>query len=516
VRRAVPSREPTQAWIRALSPARAGIPEPTRAGSQVPVRARILARTRAVLRVTASAGLLVEIRGVFLAAARVGSRTPVRAVASHPAAGLVPGLAFVRNLVRGGWPDRATVRHLAPRSPPRLARRPPRTQRARGGPVTPIRVSARGLAPGPGRIPVPGQAPAGLDQDQIPGPVAVRRPGSARAPTPGSALGPGRTARPRRGVGLAPTAGHDLMPRAALAWPRRPGLHGLLGRNGRAAVPAPASVPRTGTAAAGRPVRPASQGRAAGAPSRVPNHCRPARARRPCRARPSALGAAVATVPAAARMRAALRKRWRGKRARDTAAGGAAGPSSRPQRTVRPRWAVMPCWAAMRRRAATRYPAGPRRRAMTCRRAATRYPAGPRHRDMICRRDMTGRHAVAHCAAGTRRRGATRPAAGRAKAGPLGGDALRAGARRPPGRGTLVPRRRGTSGSRTKPGLAGEGHGAGPRISGLPWTRPARTTGPAAARGPPGPVPGPAGAGAAPCCWPCWRSWSSRPGRRPR
>jgi hypothetical protein len=283
---------------------------PTRAGSQEPVRPRILAqipvvflvaarvvfrirvcawilalirarllvracapillRIRGVFRVTVWAGLLVRIRGAFLVAARAGSRTPthagslvpVRAVASHPAAGLVPGLAFARNLVRAGWPDRATVRHPASRSPPRLARRPPRTPRARGGPVTPIRVSARGPAPGPDWILVPGQALAALDRDQIPGPVAVRRPGSARALMPGSGRGHGRTARPRRGAGLGPTAGHDLMPRAALARPRRParpGLHGLPGRNGRAAIPVPAqaSVPRTGTAAARRPVRPA-------------------------------------------------------------------------------------------------------------------------------------------------------------------------------------------------------------------------------------------------------------------
>jgi hypothetical protein len=427
-------------------------------------------------------------------------------VASRPAAGLVPRLAFARNLVRAGWLDRAMVRRPASRSPPRLARRPSRTPRARGGPVTPIRVSARAPAPGPGRI--PGPAPAGLDQDQIPGPVAVRRPGSARAPMPGSGRGPGRTVRPRRGAGLAPTAGHDRIARAALERPRapaRPGLHGLPGRNGRAAAPAPASVPRTGTAAAGRLVRPASQGRAAGAPSRVPNRCRRARARRPCRTGPSAPGAAVATVPAAVRMRAVQRKRWRGERARDAATGGAAGPSSRPQRTVRSCWAVMSCWAAMRRRAATRYPAGPRHRDVTCR------------RDMACRRDMTSCHAVAHCAAGTRRRDATRPTAGRAKVGPLGGDALRAGTRRPPGRGTPVPpRRRVTSRSRTKPGLAGEGPAAGPRIGRLPWTPLARTTGPAAARGLPGPVPGLADAGAVPCCWPCWRSWSSRPGWWPR
>jgi hypothetical protein len=263
-------------------------------------------------------------------------------------------------------------------------------------------------------------------------------------------------------------------------------------------------VPRTGTAAAGRPVRQASQGRTADAPRRIPNRCRPARAR-PRRTRPSAPGAAVATVPGGARMRAAWRKCRRGTRARDAAAGGAAGPSSRPQRTVRS------CWAAMRRRATTRYLAGPRHRdmtyrlGMTCRRVRT------------ARRDMTGCHAVAHCAAGTRRRDATRPTAGRAKVGPLGGDALRAGTRRPPGRGTPVPpRRRVTSRSRTKPGLAGEGPAAGPRIGRLPWTPLARTTGPAAARGLPGPVPGLADAGAVPCCWPCWRSWSSRPGWWPR
>jgi hypothetical protein len=484
VRRAVPSRESAQAWIQA----RAEIPAPIRAVFRTPVCARILAsghavfrtpvcarilpRTRAVFRVTACAGLLVRIRVVSRMQTRAGSLVPVRAVASHPAAGLVPGLAFARNLVRAGWPDQATVRHLASRSPPLLARRPSRTPWARGGPVMPIRVSARGPVHGPGRIPVPGQAPVGLDQDQIPGPVAVRRPGSARAPMRGSGQGPGRTGCPRRGAALALTAGHDLMPRVALARPRRParpGLHGLPEQNGRAAIPVPApvsvSVPRTGTVAAGRPARPlrlAPQGRAAGVLSRVPNHCRPTRAR-PCRTRPSAPGAAVATVPAAARMRAVQRKRWRGKRACDAAAGGVIGPSSRPQRTVRPPRAVVSCWAAMRRR------------------------------------------------------DATRSAAGRAKADPPGGDTLRAATRRAPGRGTLVPpRRRVTSGSRTKPGLAGEGHVAGPRISRLSWIRPARTTGPAAARGPPGPVPGLAGAGAVPCCWPCWRSWSSRPGRWPR
>ena len=57
-------------------------------------------------------------------------------------------------------------------------------------------------------------------------------------------------------------------------------------------------------------------------------------------------------------MRGARRKRWRGERVREAVEGGAAGPSSRPQRTVRLRWAVMSCWIALRPRAATRLPAG--------------------------------------------------------------------------------------------------------------------------------------------------------------
>jgi hypothetical protein len=379
---------------------------------------------------------------------------PIRAV------GLVPGLAVDRNLVQAGcghqataW-QRATGRRPVYRSPRRLAHRLRRTPRARGGPVTPSRVPARDPAPEPGRIPVPDQAAGGLAREQIPGLVAARRPGSARDPMPDLGRGPGLTARPRLAAGLARTAGCDRMPRVVLARPRRqahPGTHGLPERNGRAAhlVPVRAGEAKTGTAAAGHPVRRTSQGRAAGAPSLAPTRCRPAQVR-PCPARPPVLGAVAATVHGAARMRGARRKRWRGKKVREAVEGGVAGPSSRPQGIVRLRWAVMSCWSAVRRR------------------------------------DVR------------------RPGVARAQAGPPGGEASRAGTRRPPGRGTLVPRRRRlTSESRTKPGLAGEGRAAGPRIGRLPWTRPARTTRLAAVRGQPGPVPGPAGAGSVPWCWPC-------------
>ena len=331
---------------------------------------------------------------------------------------------------------------------------------------------------------------------------------------PGSGRGPGLTAHQRRRAGRAPTAAHGQVPYAVLARrrPARPEPHGLQERKRRAANPVPAQVSaaRTGTAAADRPVRRTSQGRAAGVPSRAPTPCRPARVR-PCRTRLPARGAADAMVLAAARMRGARPKRWRGTRVRAAAAGGAAGPSSRPQPTVRPRWAVMSCWTAARRRAVVR------RRAVMGHRAATRCPAGPRHLARTCRRARTGCRAAAYCAAGTCRRAATGPTAVQAQAGPPGRDAPRAGTRRPPGRRTLVPLRRCVaSGSRTKHGLAGEGHAAGLRISMLTWTRPAPTTGLAAARGLPDPAPRPASAGSVPCWWPCWRSWSSRPARWPR
>ncbi len=353
---------------------------------------------------------------------------------------------------------------------------------------------------------MPGQAVAGLDREQIPGPDAARRPGSAHAPMPGSGRGRGRTARPRRGPGRASTAGHDRMPHAALTrpcHPVRPGLHGLPERNGRPVnlVPARRNVPRSGTAAAGCPALPVSHGRAAGEPSRVPTHCRPAQTR-PCPGRPPVPGAVAATVPAPARTRGARRKRWWGETVREAAADGAAARSSRPHRTVRPRWAAMSCWAAMRRRAGTRWPTG------------IRWPAGAwRHRAVTSPQTRTGSRAVAHCVAGTRRLAATGPTA--ARAGPPTDDALRGGARRPPDRRTLRHCRV-TSGSRTKPGTAAEGPAAVPRIGTLPLTRPSRTTGPAAVPGPPGPVPEAAGAGSVPCCLPCWRSWSSRPGRWPR
>jgi hypothetical protein len=335
----------------------------------------------------------------------------------------------------------------------------------------PIKVSARGPATGAGRIQAPGQAAPEPGQEWIPGPVAAGRAASARAPTPGSGRGPGLTARRRCAAGRAPTAWHGQVPHAVLARrsPASPGPHGLQERGG-AANPVPASKPPTGTAAAERSVRRMSHGRAAGVPGRTPTHCRPVRVH-PCPARPLARGAAAATVPGRARMRAARRKRWRGTKVRDAAGAAAAGPS-RPRRTVRPRWAGLPCWTAVRRRAR------PGRRARTRRRGVAPF-------------------------ARTRRRDATRPTVARAQAGPPGGAALRAGTRRPPGR-ALALRRHMVSGSRTEPGLAGEGPAAGPRISTQTWTRPPRTTGPAVAPGAPGPVPGRAGGGCVPCCWPCW------------
>ena len=454
---------------------------------------------RAVFLVASRVGFLVLIRAVFRGPGRAGFPAAIRAVASQPAGGLVPGLTFARELILAGG-HRATVRRPASRSPPRLARRPPGIPRARRAPVTPIRVSAPGPAPEPGRIPVPGQAVAGLDREQIPGPDAARRPGSAHAPMPGSGRGRGRTARPRRGPGRASTAGHDRMPHAALTrpcHPVRPRPHGLPERNGRPVnlVSARRNVPRGGTAAAGCPALPVSHGRATGEPSRVPTHCRPAQTR-PCPGRPPVPGAVAATVPAPARTRGARRKCWRGETVHEAAADGAAVPSSRPHRTVRLHWAAMSCWAAMRRRAGTRWPTG-----------------AWRHRAVTSPQTRTGSRAVAHCVAGTRRLAATGPTA--ARAGPPTDDALRGGARRPPDRRTLRHCRV-TSGSRTKPGTAAEGPAAVPRIGTLPLTRPSRTTGPAAVPGPPGPVPEAAGAGSVPCCLPCWRSWSSRPGRWPR
>jgi hypothetical protein len=535
VRRGVRFRGPARAWIRALAPVRAGIPVPTRGEARASARARMPAATRAVALVHARAAfrtppwILASVRsglgaptragGVVrararrrapawaripgsarvgflmlagiqvLALIRVGFRgvgrgglRAIRAAGFPRAAGLAPGLA--RNLAPDGRGHRAMVPRPACRSPPRLARWHPNTPRARGGPGMPIKVLARGPATGPGRMPAPGRVAADPGQEWIPGPGTARITGSPRAPTPGLGRGLGLTASRRRGAGWVPTAWHRRATHAVLArrCPASPGPHGLQERGGRVANPVPASGPPTGMAAA---VRRTSHGRAAGVPERTPTRCRPVRVH-PCPARPPARGAAAATVPARARMRGARRKRSRGTIVRDAVAVAAAGPS-RPHRTVRPPWAVVSCWTAARRRAATCCPAGVPRRART-------------------------RRGVAR-GTGTRRRDATRPAAARAQAGPPGGAAPRAGTRRPPGRRTLALRRHVASGSRTEPGLAGEGPGAGPRISTLTWTRPRRTTGPAADPGPPGPVPGPAGDGAVPCCWPCWRSSLLRPVR---
>jgi hypothetical protein len=337
------------------------------------------------------------------------------------------------------------------RSPRRLARKPPKTLRACGGPGMPIKGLVSGPAPVPGRIPAPGQTAAGAEQEWIPAPVAARRPDPARAPMPGSGRGPGLTTRRRAGAGRAPTAWHGHVPHAVLAR-RRPaslGRHGLQQRGGRAANPAPASESLTGTAAADRPVRPTPQGPAAGVPDRARTHRRPVPVQ-PCQARPPVPGVAAATVPVTARMRAARRKRWQGRRGQEAAAAGMAGPSGHLYRLLRTRWAVMSCGAAMRRPAATRRPAGPRHRAMT------RPPV------------RTDCRAATH-AARRRHRDARGPTGGPVQAGPPGGGAPRGGTRRPPGRREPVPRhRRVTSQSRAKPRLAGEDHAAGPRISPLP------------------------------------------------
>ena len=362
----------------------------------------------------------------------------------------------------------------------------------------PIRVPAHGPAPGPGRIPVPGQAGAGVGRKRILGPVAARRARSGRAPTPGSGHGRCLTARRRRGAGRAPTAWHG--PVYAIPVRRRPGLHGPQERNGRAANPVPAGGRPTGTAETDRSVRRTSQGRAAGAPGRAltrgTTRGQPIQAH-PCPARPAG-GAVAATVPAPARMRAARRKRCRGMRA--PAAVAAPGPS-RPHRTVRLRWAVMSRWTARRPRTAIWRPDGARPRAVARRRPRPGRRARTRHRG------------VADCAAGTRRRDATGPTLARARAGPLGGAAPPDGTRRRPGRRTSASRRHATSGSTTVPGPPGQERAAGPPIStALTWSR--RTTGPVP--GLPGPAPGPAGGGSVPCCWPCWRSSSSWPVRWPR
>ena len=328
-------------------------------------------------------------------------------------------------------------------------------------------------------------------------PGLARNPVShGRAPTPGSGRGPGLTGRRRRAAGRVPAAWHSRAPRAVPARrrPASPGPHGLQERGGAANL-AWASEPPTGMAAADRSVRRMSPGRAAGVPDRTPAHRRRVRVR-PRPARPLARGAAAATVPVRARMRAARRKRWRGTKVCAAAGAAAAGPS-RPRRGVRHRRAGMSCWTAVRPRAAT-----------CC-------PARVLHRAVACRRARTRRRAVAPFAR-TRRRDATRPTVAWAQAGPPGGAATRAGTRWPPGPRTLALRRHVASGRRTEPGLAGEGPAAGPRNSTQTWTRPPRTTGPAADPGAPGPVPGGAGGGCVPCCWPCWRSSSSRPVRWPR
>ena len=395
MRRGVRFRERARAWIRGLAPARAGsrvpvrarIPAstgapfpmrgraafrtpasilasarsgsavPTRAGAVVRARAGIPARTHAVFLAPIRAGCRVRVCGRILvlilvgfrALGRAGAQVAIRAVVFPPALG--SGLA--RNLVMDGRGDRVMVRRPDCRFPPRLARRLPKITRARGGPGMPIKALARAPAAGPGRIPVPGQAAA--NPERIPGPVAGRRPGSARAPMPRSGRGPGLTSRRRCGAGRAPTAWHGRVPHAVLAR-RRPaclGPRGLKERSGQAANPAPARAnkPPAGTAAADRSVLPTPRGRATGVPDRAPAHCRLAPAR-PCLGRPPARGAGAATVPTRARMRAGRRKRSRGTRVRDAAAAGAAA-LSRPPRIVRPRWAAMSCWTALRRPAAT-------------------------------------------------------------------------------------------------------------------------------------------------------------------
>ncbi len=362
----------------------------------------------------------------------------------------------------------------------------------------PIRGSAPGPAPAPGRIPVPGRAPAaiGLGRDRtglalhrmpasaVPRtqrPAEARRPGSARAPMRGSGRGPGLTARPRPGPGRAPAPGPGRTPVAVPAHPGLPpgqGLHGHPERGARPAiqVPAPASAAPAGTAA---PEHPEPYGRAAGVPNLAWTRRAPTWAH-PCRTRSPAPGVAAATGPARARMTAASRKHWRGEPVSVAAAGGVAGRSRRPRRTVRPRWAAMSCSAAAHRRAA----------------AGSTAPDSP---------------------AGTRRPAAARPTVVHSLAGPRGAGVPRAGTRPPSRRRMRTPRRRRPSSrSRTVPGWVGEGHAAGagtgrqPRI---PW-RPGN--GPAADPGPPGPDPGPASAGPGPWCWPSWWSWFSWPGRRSR
>ncbi len=172
----------TPAWMLASArsgfavPARAGVLVQASAGLRAPARARVLVSVHAGLRPPACAGILVLIRAEFRVAARAGTPALIRAVGCHPA----PGLVFARKLVLAGRGQRE-VQRPGCRSPPRLARRPRRTPRARGGPGMPIRVLGRGPAPEPGRTPVPGRAAAGLGRERI---LAARRAGSGRAPGP--------------------------------------------------------------------------------------------------------------------------------------------------------------------------------------------------------------------------------------------------------------------------------------------------------------------------------------------
>jgi len=171
----------TPAWMLASARsgfavrARAGVLVQASAGLRAPAWARVLASVPAGLRPPACAGILVLIRAEFRVAAPAGTPALIRAVGCHPA----PGLVFARKLVLAGRGQRE-VQRPGCRSPPRLARRPRRTPRARGGPV-PIRVLARGPAPEPGWTPAPGQAAAGLGRERI---LAARRAGSGRGPGP--------------------------------------------------------------------------------------------------------------------------------------------------------------------------------------------------------------------------------------------------------------------------------------------------------------------------------------------